>query len=228
MKFLTFDEERDFPYYRHNPRISKGAWFVLLLLIPLSYILYILFSFDELLSSIIFCMVLLIPLLYFSNWDYKLIFHKPTKNEIILAVLMFVIYMVYSIAMASALEMFNLLPVDETPLNLNIISLVSLLFSMMGEELLKFIPLMFFMRVFFKYTNKRNLSFVSSMVIVLIFFAFLHFDPSSTSIASVLLLQGVGSLVEMYGYAKTKNLFVPYMSHLFTDAFSFILIMLGI
>ena len=228
MKFLTFDEERDFPYYRHNPRISKGAWFVLLLLIPLSYIAYILFSFDELLSSIIFCMVLLIPLLYFSNWDYKLIFHKPTKNEIILAILMFVIYMVYSIAMASALEMFNLLPVDETPLNLNIISLVSLFFSMMGEELLKFIPLMFFMRVFFKYTNKRNLSFVSSMVIVLIFFAFLHFDPSSTSIASVLLLQGVGSLVEMYGYAKTKNLFVPYMSHLFTDAFSFILIMLGI
>lgn len=228
VKFLTFDEERDFPYYRHNPRISKGAWFVLLLLIPLSYIGYILFSFDELLSSIIFCMVLLIPLLYFSNWDYKLIFHKPTKNEIILAVLMFVIYMVYSIAMASALEMFNLLPVDETPLNLNIISLVSLFFSMMGEELLKFIPLMFFMRVFFKYTNKRNLSFVSSMVIVLIFFAFLHFDPSSTSIASVLLLQGVGSLVEMYGYAKTKNLFVPYMSHLFTDAFSFILIMLGI
>ena len=136
--------------------------------------------------------------------------------------------MVYSIAMASALEMFNLLPVDETPLNLNIISLVSLFFSMMGEELLKFIPLMFFMRVFFKYTNKRNLSFVSSMVIVLIFFAFLHFDPSSTSIASVLLLQGVGSLVEMYGYAKTKNLFVPYMSHLFTDAFSFILIMFGI
>ena len=159
MKFLTFDEERDFPYYRHNPRISKGAWFVLLLLIPLSYILYILFSFDELLSSIIFCMVLLIPLLYFSNWDYKLIFHKPTKNEIILAVLMFVIYMIYSIAMASALEMFHLLPANDTSLDLNIISLVSLLFSMMGEELLKFIPLMFFMRVFFKYTNKRNLSF---------------------------------------------------------------------
>ena len=130
--------------------------------------------------------------------------------------------------MASALEMFHLLPANDTSLDLNIISLVSLLFSMMGEELLKFIPLMFFMRVFFKYTNKRNLSFVSSMVIVLIFFAFLHFDPSSTSIASVLLLQGVGSLVEMYGYAKTKNLFVPYMSHLFTDAFSFILIMLGI
>ena len=130
--------------------------------------------------------------------------------------------------MASALEMFHLLPANDTSLDLNIISLVSLLFSMMGEELLKFIPLMFFMRVFFKYTNKRNLSFVSSMVIVLIFFAFLHFDPSSTSIASVLLLQGVGSLVEMYGYAKTKNLFVPYMSHLFTDAFSFILIMLGL
>ena len=66
------------------------------------------------------------------------------------------------------------------------------------------------------------------MIIVLVFFAFLHYDPSSTSIASVLLLQGLGSLVEMYGYAKTKNLLVPYMSHLFTDAFSFIIIMMGL
>lgn len=229
LKLLTFDEERDFPYYRHNPRLSKGIWLILLLLIPVSYICYILFSFDELLSSIIFCMVLLVPLLYFSNWDYKLIFQRPTKNEIILAFLMFVIYLAYSLLMASVLEMFQLMPTSPpVSSDITFVSLVSLLFSMMAEELLKFIPLMFFMRVFFKYTNKRNLSFVSSMIIVLVFFAFLHYDPSSTSIASVLLLQGLGSLVEMYGYAKTKNLLVPYMSHLFTDAFSFIIIMMGL
>ena len=174
-------------------------------------------------------MVLLVPLLYFSNWDYKLIFQRPTKNEIILAFLMFVIYLAYSLLMASVLEMFQLMPTSPpVSSDITFVSLVSLLFSMMAEELLKFIPLMFFMRVFFKYINKRNLSFVSSMIIVLVFFAFLHYDPSSTSIASVLLLQGLGSLVEMYGYAKTKNLLVPYMSHLFTDAFSFIIIMMGL
>ena len=32
----------------------------------------------------------------------------------------------------------------------NIISLISLIFSMMGEELIKFIPLMFLMRLFYK------------------------------------------------------------------------------
>ena len=94
-------------------------------------------------------------------------------------------------------------------------------------ELLKFIPLMFFMRVFFRFTNKRNLSFVLSMILVLVFFAFLHYEPSTTSLVSILLLQGAGSLVEMYGYAKTKNLLVPYISHLLTDGFVFTIILLG-
>ena len=228
ISFLTFDEDRDFPYYRNNPRISKGAWVLLLFLVPFGLITTALFD-NELLAGIYFCFILLIPLLYFSNWDYKLLFHRPTKNELILAVLMFIVYMVYSIAMGSVLEIFQLVPAgaESAFQDIDIISLVSLLFSMMGEELLKFIPLMFFMRVFFRFTNRRNLSFVLSMLLVLVFFAFLHYEPSTTSLVSILLLQGAGSLVEMYGYAKTKNLLVPYISHLLTDGFVFTIILLG-
>ena len=228
LSFLTFDGDRDFPYYRNNPRLSKKAWFVLMLLIPISFIGSVIFD-NELVGSIFFCFTLLIPLLYFSNWDYDLLFHRPTRNELILAVLMFVVYMVYSIAMGSILEIFQMVPAggESAFQDIDIISLISLLFSMMGEELLKFIPLMFFMRVFYKFTSRRNLSFIASMILVLVFFAFLHYDPATTSIASVLLVQGVGSLVEMYGYAKTKNLFVPYISHLLTDAFVFAIILLG-
>jgi hypothetical protein len=104
MKFLTFDETRDFPYYNHNPRMSKTGWAVLLVLIPVVLIIYFILSTrSELICGAIFCFGLLIPLLYFSNWDYKLIFHKPTKNEIILAVLLFIGYMIYSLVIDYAL-----------------------------------------------------------------------------------------------------------------------------
>lgn len=226
-KYFQYDDTRDFPYYNHNPRISKKAWIALLLSVPIAYIAYVASMSDELVSSILFCFIMLIPLLYFSKWDYKLLFKKPTRNEILLAALMFIGYMTYAILMGAALEYIGVPSAsgaeDST---YNIISLISLVFSMMGEELLKFIPLMFFMRLFFKFSNNRNVSFAVSSVIIMIFFGLLHYD--FVSIANCLLLQGLGTVFELYGYYKTKNLLVPYLSHLFTDLFIMIIVLIGI
>lgn len=231
MKFLTFDETRDFPYYNHNPRISIAGWFVLLFSVLFVFIVYLALSFvSEFAASVIFCFGLLMPLLYFSKWDYKLLFHKPTKNEIILAILMFVGYMAYSIVMAQVLTQLNLISdsVDAFTNVINLESTLGLVFSMMGEELLKFIPLMFLMRLFFKFTNNRNVSIAVSAVIVMICFGLLHYDPYSSTIIAALALQGFGTIFEMYGYIKTKNLWVPYLSHFLTDFFVFSIFLLGI
>lgn len=231
MKFLEFDDTRDFPFYRHNPRISKSGWFLLLLSVPIAYLIYALAGeVSEIIGSILFCLVMLIPLLYFSGWDYSLMFRMPTKNEIILGVLLFVGYMIYSTVVGLSLDMVGLGGVPETAeaMGINIESTVGLIFSMMGEELLKFIPLMFLMRVVYKFSNNLKLSVVISVTLVLAGFGLLHYYPPSNTLASVLLLQGLGSLFEMYGYLKTKNLFVPYISHLLTDAVAFILILSGV
>lgn len=66
-KYFQFDETRDFPYYNHNPRLSKIAWIILLLTVPISLIGLVLGYDNELVSSILFCFILLIPLLYFSK-----------------------------------------------------------------------------------------------------------------------------------------------------------------
>lgn len=231
MKFLEFDDTRDFPFYRHNPRISKSGWFLLLLSVPIAYLIYALAGeVSEIIGSILFCLVMLIPLLYFSGWDYSLMFRKPTKNEIILGVLLFAGYMIYSTVVGLSLDMVGLGGVPETAeaMGINIESTVGLIFSMMGEELLKFIPLMFLMRVVYKFSNNLKLSVVISVTLVLAGFGLLHYYPPSNTLASVLLLQGLGSLFEMYGYLKTKNLFVPYISHFLTDAVAFILILSGV
>jgi membrane protease YdiL (CAAX protease family) len=231
MKFLEFDESRDFPFYMHNPRISVGGWLVLLLSVPISFLAYAIVGLEsELIGSVLFCFIMLIPLLYFSKWDYSLIFRKPTKNEIILAILLFAGYMIYSICVGSVLDIFGLAgaPIS-TPeeLGVTVESTVGLIFSMMAEELLKFIPLMFFMRLIYKFTENLKLSVSISVAIVLVVFGLLHYMPPMNTLVSVLLLQGLGSFFEMYGYIKTKNLFVPYISHLLTDLISFIIILVG-
>lgn len=228
-KYFQYDEPRDFPYYNHNPRLSKKAWLALLLSVPIAYIAYVASMSNELVSSILFCFIMLIPLLYFSKWDYNLLFKKPTKNEILLAALMFICYMIYAILMGAALEYLGVPSADTSAVEdstYNIISLISLIFSMMGEELLKFIPLMFFMRLFFKFSKNRNVSFAVSSVIIMIFFGLLHYD--FISIANCLLIQGLGTIFELYGYYKTKNLLVPYFSHLFTDVFIMIIVLIGL
>ena len=232
MKFLEFDETRDFPFYNLNPQISNFGWVVLLLSVPVAYVTYGLFGSGpgmEIIGSIVFCLIMLLPLLYFSNWDYALIFRKPTKNEIILGVLLFLGYMVYSLIVGTVLDTFSLSGMSlssASSMGINVESTIGLIFSMMGEELFKFIPLMFLMRVVYKFSENRNLAVAISTTIVLIVFALLHYNPPTNTLVSVLLLQGLGSLFEMYGYLKTKNIFVSYLSHFLTDAVSFILIML--
>ena len=231
MKFLEFDESRDFPFYRHNPKISSGGWLLLILSVPVALLVYALVGFEsEIIASVLFCLIMLIPLLYFSKWDYSLMFRKPTKNEIILAILMFAGYMIYALCLGSVLDMVGLGGVEASSaeeVGVTIQSTVGLLFSMMGEELLKFIPLMFLMRLVYKFTDNLKISVAVSTAIVLLGFGLLHYAPPTNTIVSVLLLQGLGSLFEMYGYLKTKNLFVPYISHLLTDAVMFIIILVG-
>lgn len=226
MKFLTFDETRDFPYYNNNPRISKGSWLILILSVIIGYLLSAMTSlFSELLGGIVFVGVILIPLLYLSDWDYSLIFKKPTKSEIILAVMLFVGYIIYAIIVDSGLQLIGVVSADSQPMPVTVESIVALVFSMMGEELMKFVPLMFLMRVFYKFTQNRNMSLAVAVIIVMIVFGLLHYTGE---VITVLLIQGLGTIFEMYGYIKTKNLLVPYISHLLTDLLVFITIFLGL
>jgi len=211
------DNKRDFPYYKKNPHIPKGGWIILLLSVAFAYVLYMIVSqYSEFLGSIVFCMSMFIPLMHFSNWNYDLIFHKPNKDEIKLAVLLFIGYIVYTIILILILDNLGMTTSDSSSFVITYETLVSLVFSMMGEELLKFIPLMFFMRFFYKFSNNRNVSIAFASIIVLSFFALLHYDGS---LMNVLIFQGLGSMFELAGYLKTKNLYVPYITHILTDAF---------
>ena len=224
--FKFENKDLDFPVYKKNPHIPKSGWIVLLIAMIAGFIMQGLTK-NEMIDSILFCFIVLIPLLYYLKWDYKALFQKPKAKEIGLAIALFVGYIVYSFAMGSVLDYFSL---TATPtlegVSITLESIPPLLFSLMGEELIKLIPFLFFLRLFYKYSNNRKLSIVAAMVLVMVFFAMLHLMDLK-SLPSVLLMQGLGSIFEFYGYIKTKNVFISYITHLLTDVFIFALIIMG-
>lgn len=218
--------DRDFPFYNGKPHMTWYGWLALLILVPVSYFAYgCIGGYNEIAGSAVFLLLLLIPVLYFLNWDYSLIFQKPTRNELVLAVLMFLAYYLFSTVMTYVFEGYGLPSIGEN--TENVFSLVSLLFLMMGEELYKFILLMFFLRAIYKYTSNRRLSIVISSIVTLIFFGLAHYVPADNNLISALIIQGMGSIFHLYVYLKTKNLLVSYLSHLLTDASIIILLMIG-
>ena len=223
---LSF-EKRDFPFYNEIPKMSKIGWLVLLVSVPVALFSfrYVCFYTNEFAGSIVFLLIMLIPLLYFSDWDYSLFFRRPTNDELILAVVMFLAFFIYSSIMTYLLDASGLASTGSG--DADIVPIISLVFSMMAEELMKFIPLMFLLRVLFKYTSNRRMSIAVSSAVTLVFFALIHLEPG-VSLLSVLLIQGLGSIFHLYVYLKSKNLFASYLSHLMTDAIVLIIAMFGI
>jgi len=227
-EFFNFENKHlDFPFYKKNPYVPKIGWIILFLSMIIALLAEGIIN-NELVSGILFCLIPLITILYYLKWDYKRIFQRPSANDIILAVALFIGYIIYALIMGYALDLLSLSGsalVNEN--SVTFITILSLFPSLMGEELIKFIPLMFFLRIIYKYTENRKLSIILSMFIVMMFFALLHLSDLH-SIVSVIVLQGFGTIFEFYGYLKTKNIFISYLTHLLTDLTLFIIMLIGL
>jgi hypothetical protein len=227
-EFFNFENKHlDFPFYKKNPYVPKIGWIILFLSMIIALLAEGIID-NELVSGILFCLIPLITISYYLKWDYKRIFQRPSANDIILAVALFIGYIIYALIMGYALDLLSLSGsalVNEN--SVTFITILSLFPSLMGEELIKFIPLIFFLRIIYKYTENRKLSIILSMFIVMMFFALLHLSDLH-SIVSVIVLQGFGTIFEFYGYLKTKNIFISYLTHLLTDLSLFIIMLIGL
>ena len=225
-RFKFEDEGYDFPFYNKNPYIPKWGWVVLFVAFIVGTVLAVIT--EKLPLIILGCIVFIVPVLYFLKWDYKAIFRMPSRKDFLLIVALFVGYIVYGMVMGMILKQFGIVsPGTMDSESVTVMTLVTSIFSLMGEEFLKFIPFIFFLRVIYKLSNNRKLSVILSVAIIMVMFACFHaYNP--TMLIFALFVQGFGSIFEFYGYIKTKNLLVPYLTHLLTDEIIFIIALLGI
>ncbi|WP_407424298.1 hypothetical protein [Methanobrevibacter sp.] len=225
-RFKFEDEGYDFPFYNKNPYIPKWGWVVLFVAFIAGTLLAVISG--NLPFIILGCIVFIVPVLYFLKWDYKAIFWMPSRKDLVLIVALFVGYIVYGMVMEMILKQFGIVsPGTMGSEPVTIMTLVTSIFSLMGEEFFKFIPFIFFLRVIYKLSNNRRLAVIISVAIIMVMFACFHaYNP--TMLIFALFVQGFGSIFEFYGYIKTKNLIVPYLTHLLTDEIIFIIALLGI
>lgn len=218
--FRFENKDLDFPFYKRNPHIPKWGWIVLFFALFFGLIFT---SSSNLLVDILGCAILIVPVLYFLKWDYKAIFQNPRLKDVGLAVALFVGYIVYSIVVSMLLENFGIIGGNLVePSAINFMSIPPLIFSMMGEEFVKFIPFMFFLRLIYKFSDNRKLSVILAMIIIMLLFASLH-AFNWRMLVFAIFIQGFGSIFEFIGYIKTKNIFIPYITHLCTDLFIYML-----
>lgn len=210
--FFDFENRKlDFPFYNNNPKISKSSWFVLFAAVIIGFFSIII----PYIGPVVMCSVLLLPVLYYLNWDYKRIFQKPSLNDLGWAVLMAILYLIYAIIMEYVIIFFGINSAETYVNEPFIYSLYALIFQLMGEEVFKLILFVFFLCVVYKYTNNRKISIIISLFITLFIFGEIHGTNDSFLLAVI--IQGLGSVVHMFLYIKTKNLAVSYISHLLTD-----------
>ena len=223
--FRFEDKELDFPFYKKNPYIPKWGWIVLFISMIIGLVLSIS---THIHFTILSCIVLIVPVLYFLKWDYKAIFQKPKLKDVALAVALFIGYLVYATLMSMLLENLGIVSsgIMEKS-SITIMTLITSIFSIMGEEFVKLIPFLFFLRLSFKFSGNRKLSVAISVILVMIFFASFHAYDFKMLIFA-LFIQGFGSIFEYIGYIKTKNVLISYITHLCTDLFIYTLALMGL
>ena len=223
--FFKFeDENMDIPFYNGIPKLSKLDWLILIIA-EILFITPIILpnSMDDVTFSFYLCLVVLIPVLYVSKGKLNLFFKKIRKSDVKLIIICVIAPYIYSMFMLFIIETFKLAPPTNVEgSSLSILIIVCTLVQLIGEELFKIILFILTMSLIYHFSKNRKLSIGISMIITMIVFGFAHAGAYGT-FAQVLLIQGLGSIFDLYAYIKTKNVWVSYIAHVIFDFIPFAL-----
>ena len=228
--FFSFENENvDFPFYNGKPLLSTLDWIVLLLgvLLFMGIVSFPIVS-DDNMTSLLFCLVVLVPVAYVCRGKLGLFFRRVGRKDIKLIIACLVAYYVYSIAMISLLSVFTASP-EANPVfgaNMDLLFWVMTFIQLLGEELFKVSLLLIAMHVIYMATSKRKLSLVLGVIIALVVFGLVHWNAYGGNIAHLILVIGLGGIFYFYAYIKTKNVAVSYIIHILIDGIPFLMAMI--
>ena len=220
VELLKFEREGfDFPFYKDS--ISNDRWLALIIgfLIP-TILLFIKLPISGLVFQILMFIVPTLAFVYTSKGDFSLILKKPIKKDIGLIIGLVILEFIYTIlisAIGNALFGENLFVAHSAMSHLTSLQFIVLFFQLFGEELIKFIVFIILFTILMKYSDNRKVSIVVATALMLIYFGLIHYNAYSGRIVQILLMQGLGSIFAVFGYLRTKNIFVSYMCHIIID-----------
>ena len=222
--FFKFEDKTDIPFYNGIPKLSALDW-IILTIAEILFITPVVFPIpmSDLVFAFYMCLVVLIPVLYVSRGNFSLFFKKIRRSDIKLIIVCVIAPYIYSMAMLFIIETFRLAP--QTPVEMthfNLTNVWILVIQLIGEELFKIILLILLMSLVYHFSKNRKLSIIVSVIFTMAAFGSAHAGAYGT-LLQVLLIQGMGSIFDIYAYLKTKNILVSYTAHLLFDFIPFAL-----
>lgn len=231
-KFQFLEDGIDFPFYNDIPKLSVAEWLFVLAGLILMIALIMGLPIPKQLFDLAICLVVLIPALYICKGNYGLLFKVPKLKDFLTIILCLIGYLIYEFIISGILFFVFKYPISgnsamET-MNFNFISAVGMLIHLMGEELFKILWLLLLMHAVYKLTNNRSLSIGLALAGTLFIFGMAHYYVYGGMVLQILLIQGLGSIFDVYAYMKTKNVIVSYILHIIIDWVPFVLMGLNL
>ena len=94
---------------------------------------------------------------------------------------------------------------------------IALIFvQLFGEELFKINMLLGILLLLFRRSGNRKSAIVIATLVTALVFGLAHYAAYG-SIVQILLVQGLGCIIGVFAYLKTKNILTSYAAHLLLD-----------
>ena len=161
-----------------------------------------------------------IPAIYICKGNYGLFFKKPKLRDIKTIILCVIGYIIYGAIISIILSRLGHPASADAVLGSGspLIVIATTLIQLVGEEFFKIFILLIVMYVVYKFTNERDLTIRVGIIITLLIFGLAHIGAYG-NILQVLLIQGLGTIFNLYAYMKTKNVVVSYIVHALIDLY---------
>lgn len=223
-KFEFLEGGVDFPFYNDIPKLSTMEWSMLAVAIVIFTILCCI-ELPKFIHALLYCLVLLVPALYICKGNYSLFFKKPRLKDFKTIILCYIGYIIYAAIINAILNYIGYQTVGDSNLELtrNAMLFAALFIQLIGEEFFKIFILLIVMYLVYKKTGNRSTAIYTGIFATLIIFGLAHAEAYSGRILQILLIQGFGTIFNLYAYMKTKNVVVSYLIHVLIDLSSFMI-----
>lgn len=220
-KFEFLDDGIDIPFYNDVPKLSTMEWLMLLfaVILMIAYITIKNLPFRESFFPLIIFLLGVVPALYICKGNYKLFFKMPKLKDIKIIVGCVIGNYLYTFIIVFFIVTLGIQTVAHGDSNsqITLVRAINQFIQLWGEEFFKIFILLIVMHGVYKFSNNRNLSLMLGIIVTLFIFGLIHSGTYGGKILQVLLLQGLGSIFELYAYLETKNVVVSYLVHALVD-----------
>lgn len=238
-RFWFEEESDDFPFYNNKPqKVSIGQWFVILLfpflgflVLTKVYIPFLSLYMNELVSGIILLIFSLLGLRLTVKQDWKLLFRKIRRKDILLVVGYVIGAIIVASVIGGVIELLSGSLTDNptaikagdhnawrTYLQLRFQEV----FQLLGEEFLAIIPFLTLLHLCtVRFGLNRKTGVVIGWVLSSIIFGLLHLPTYDWNWIQCIFVIGGSRLILTLPYVQTKNLWVSYFVHYFYDMLIF-------